>query len=91
VRLVYTQISPGHIWITLYMRKNKTRMKIADPVAPWKICSSSSCLLYRLGADPTENTVPNSYSLVVCVSVAAETSCHVLFTGRCVAAYGFPC
>jgi hypothetical protein len=35
---------------------------------------------------PITNTVSNTSSLVVYVSVAAETSCRVLLTGRCVGA-----
>jgi hypothetical protein len=34
---------------------------------------SNSCSLYRHGADTTENTVFNRYSLVSCVSVAMKT------------------
>jgi hypothetical protein len=44
---------------------------------------------YNLGTDPTENTVSNSSSFIVCISVAAETSCNMLFTGCCIAADGW--
>jgi hypothetical protein len=52
---------------------------------------SSSCLLYSLRSDSIENTVSNSSFLVVCISVVAETGCHVLFTGHCIAADDFSC
>jgi hypothetical protein len=50
---------------------------------------SSSFSLYSLGADPIENTISNSSFIVLCVPLVEETSCHMLFTGRCLAADGF--
>jgi hypothetical protein len=52
---------------------------------------SSLFLLYILRADLVENAVSNSSSLVVCISIAVETSWHMLFTGRCLAVDGFSC
>jgi hypothetical protein len=42
-------------------------------------------------SDPTKKTTSNNFSLVVCVSTAAETSSHLLFISHCIAADGFYC
>jgi hypothetical protein len=46
------------------------------------LCFRTMSLLADLGSELIENTAVNSSSVAACVSVAAESSCHMFFSGR---------
>jgi hypothetical protein len=70
----------------------RATVEVFKPAYTWTLNKLSSLFpLYIPRADPVENTVSNSSSLVVCVSFPVETSCHMLFTGRWLAADCFSC